>query len=150
MPGKRDKKDKEQSIHTSKSLTSLSDQPSKTTGINIPKNPIDTLANSSKNVAKADQLIVKAYAFYSKGDYEESLKECNEIYDLDAFRTDNLLLLSSIQFQLRNFSEAVFYAQQCIRVDPNFAEAYSNLGNALKELGDLRAAVQFYNKVNSN
>jgi protein O-GlcNAc transferase len=31
-------------------------------------------------------------------------------------------------------------------VDPNFAEGYSNLGNALKELGDLKAAVQFYLK----
>ena len=37
--------------------------------------------------------------------------------------------------------------QQCIRIDPNFAEAYSNLGNALKELGDVVGAVQFYLKV---
>ena len=35
---------------------------------------------------------------------------------------------------------------QAIRVDPEFAEAYSNLGNALKELGDLDAAVQAYDK----
>ena len=38
-------------------------------------------------------------------------------------------------------------SQQCIRIDPNFAEAYSNLGNALKELGDVAGAVQFYLKV---
>lgn len=38
--------------------------------------------------------------------------------------------------------------QQCIRIDPNFAEAYSNLGNALKELGDVVGAIQFYLKVN--
>jgi hypothetical protein len=41
----------------------------------------------------------------------------------------------------------VFYNQQCIRVDGNFAEAYGNLANALKELGDIHAAVQFYVKV---
>ena len=41
-------------------------------------------------------------------------------------------------------------AQQCIRVDPNFAEAYSNLANALKELGDVLGAVQFYLKVSSS
>ncbi|CAM9171507.1 unnamed protein product, partial [Ectocarpus fasciculatus] len=96
--------------------------------------------------SRADTLLPKAHALYSKGEYEDAIKVCDTIYDIDAFRTDNLLLLSSVQFQLRNFSEAVFFAQQCIRVDPNFAEAYSNLGNALKELGDLRAAVQFYNK----
>ncbi|CAN0440238.1 unnamed protein product, partial [Scytosiphon promiscuus] len=49
--------------------------------------------------------------------------------------------------QLRNFSECILYNQQCIRIDPNFAEAYSNLGNALKELGDVAGAIQFYLKV---
>jgi protein O-GlcNAc transferase len=29
-------------------------------------------------------------------------------------------------------------------VDPTFAEAYSNLGNALKELGNLKEAVDYY------
>lgn len=54
--------------------------------------------------------------------------------------------MAAIHFQLRNYSESVFFNQQCIRVDQNFAEAYSNLGNALKELGDLKGATQFYSK----
>lgn len=33
-------------------------------------------------------------------------------YEMDAFRTDNLLLLGAIHFQLRNFSESIFYNQQ--------------------------------------
>ena len=71
-------------------------------------------------------------------------------------RTDNLLLLGAINFQLRNFSEAIFYNQQvylcifrhcygsaqAIRIEPQMAEAYSNLANALKELGDVRGAMQ--------
>lgn len=149
MSGKKDKKIKMSStgdrrMETSKSLASLDSAPS--AGVIIPKNPVETLHTAHKNGVKADGLLPKAYALYSKGEYEEAIKMCDTIYDIDAFRTDNLLLLSSLQFQLRNFSESVFFAQQCIRVDPNFAEAYSNLGNALKELGDIRAAVQFYNK----
>lgn len=58
-----------------------------------------------------------------------------------------MLCIGATHFQLRNFSESVFFLQQCIRVDPNMAEAYSNLGNALKELGDAKSAVQFYMKV---
>ena len=96
--------------------------------------------------ARVGPISAKAHSLYSKGHYLEALSVCEQVYELDAFRTDNLLLLGAIHFQLRNYSESVFYNQQCIRVDPNFAEAYSNLGNALKELGDVNAASQFYMK----
>jgi protein O-GlcNAc transferase len=92
-------------------------------------------------------ILSTAHTSYNKGHYLEALGSCETLYDLDAFRTDNLLLLGAIHFQLRNFSESIFYNQQCIRVDPGFAESYSNLGNALKELGDIAAAAQFYLKV---
>jgi tetratricopeptide (TPR) repeat protein len=96
---------------------------------------------------KVIQYISKAHSLYNQGQYQHALELCEACYELDACRTDNLLLLGAIHFQLRNYSESVFYNQQCIRVDGNFAEAYSNLGNALKELGDLNAAIQFYMKV---
>lgn len=52
----------------------------------------------------------------------------------DAYRPDILLRLGGIHFQLRNFSESIFYLQQCVRIEPTCAEAYSNLGNAIKVL----------------
>jgi protein O-GlcNAc transferase len=42
--------------------------------------------------------------------------------------------------------QCIFYNQQAIRIEPTFAEAFGNLGNALKELGDIHAAVQSYLK----
>lgn len=81
--------------------------------------------------------------------------------------------MGATHFQLKGFSECIFYNQQAIRIDPNFAgrpvsigfdsvcfckkdcvlihgaEAFGNLGNALKELGDLDGAVQFYLKVST-
>ncbi|GAB9468547.1 Acetylglucosaminyltransferase [Globisporangium polare] len=87
-----------------------------------------------------------AHEQYQLGYYREALRVCEQLYESDAFRTDNLLLLGALHFQLGHYSESIFYNQQCIRVDPNFAEAYGNLGNALKELGDLLGAVQFYLK----
>ncbi|KAG5191098.1 putative UDP-N-acetylglucosamine-peptide N-acetylglucosaminyltransferase [Tribonema minus] len=87
-----------------------------------------------------------AHQQYELGNYTDAQATCEAIYAEDAHRTDNLLLLGAVHFQLRNFSECIFYNQQCIRVDPGFAEAYSNLGNALKELGDINGAVQFYVK----
>ncbi|TMW57793.1 hypothetical protein Poli38472_014396 [Pythium oligandrum] len=87
-----------------------------------------------------------AHQQYSMGFYEEALRLCEQLYETDAYRTENLLLLGALHFQLGNYSECIFYNQQCIRVDPNFAEAYGNLGNALKEIGDIMGAIQFYLK----
>lgn len=96
--------------------------------------------------SQIQQLGSKAQQLYSSGSYTDCLAVCDKIYDFDAHRTDNLLLMGAAHFQLRNYSESVFFNQQCIRVDPQCAEAYSNLGNALKELGDLKGATQFYLK----
>ena len=93
------------------------------------------------------ELLSLAHQQYNSGKYREALTTCESIYQREACRTDNLLLFGAVHFQMRNFSECIFYNQQCVRVDPNFAEAYSNLGNALKELGDVRGAIQFYLKV---
>ena len=107
---------------------------------------VDPLAGAKALQSQTALLLSKVHLLYSGGHYEEALQVSQRVYELDAFRTDNLLLLGAIHFQLRNFSESIFYNQQCVRVDPNFAEGYSNLGNALKELGDVKAAVQFYLK----
>ena len=96
--------------------------------------------------AKINAMLTQAQAQYASGNYPAALSLCESIYEADAYRCDNLLLLGGLHFQLRNLSECIFYNQQCIRVDPNFAEAYSNLGNALKELGDLDGATDFYLK----
>jgi protein O-GlcNAc transferase len=97
-----------------------------------------------------NDLMHKAQLLYNSGAYTDALSCCEKVYESDAYRTENLLLLGAIHFQLRNFSESIFYNQQCIRVDANFAEAYSNLGNALKELGDLKGATKFYLKVRTS
>ena len=55
---------------------------------------------------------------------------CHQIYQLDAYRTDNLLLLGAVHFQLRSYSECIFYNQQAIRIDANFAGA--SAGRALR------------------
>ncbi|CAK9000472.1 Probable UDP-N-acetylglucosamine--peptide N-acetylglucosaminyltransferase SEC (Protein SECRET AGENT) [Durusdinium trenchii] len=83
---------------------------------------------------------------YHAGNLREALNSCEQVYDQDTTRKDNLLLMGAIHYRMRNFSESIFYNQQAIRVDPNFAEAYGNLGNGLRELGDTKAAIEFYLK----
>jgi tetratricopeptide (TPR) repeat protein len=71
---------------------------------------------------------VAATRAYAVGKYAETQRIAEELYLLDAARPDNLLLLGAVNFQLRNYSESIFYNQQCIKIDPTCAEAYSNLG----------------------
>ena len=80
------------------------------------------LSKAAMSEARVTQILSRAHAFYNSGRYKEALECCEQAYESDAFRTDNLLLLGAIHFQLRNYSESIFYNQQCIRVDPNFAE----------------------------
>jgi protein O-GlcNAc transferase len=68
------------------------------------------------------------------------------IYKSDATNIENLLLLGSAHLNLKNHSEALFFFQQGLKVDPQCGEALSNLGNVLKELGDSQGAIQCYLK----
>lgn len=132
----------ESKLSMSKSMSSIPES-----NISHFQQGVDTLKNARRGDQKIHHLLERAHTMYNSGQYKEALSCCEESYEIDAFRTDNLLLLGSIHFQLRNFSECIFYNQQCIRVDPTYAEAFSNLGNSLKELGDIQAAIQFYLKV---
>jgi tetratricopeptide (TPR) repeat protein len=86
----------------------------------------------------------RAQVLFGTGNYRGTVEICERIYFTEACRSDNLLLLGAAHFQLRNFPESIFFCQQTVRVDSNCAEAYSNMGNAFKEMGDLDTAMQFY------
>ena len=86
------------------------------------------IAKQNLNENRASHLLSSAQTCYKNGEYNETLKLCKSAYDSDPFRTDNLIMLAAVHFQLKNYDESVFYCKQCIQVDPDFAEAYNNLG----------------------
>ena len=42
------------------------------------------------------------------------------------------------------FGEAVESYQKAVKLEPSFADAHYNLGNALKQTGDLKKAIESY------
>jgi protein O-GlcNAc transferase len=40
--------------------------------------------------------------------------------------------------------DSAYFSREAIRVNPNLAEAYSNLGNVYKENGDVKQALEYY------
>jgi tetratricopeptide (TPR) repeat protein len=101
----------------------------------------------NKIESRGAQLLQKGSSLYNTGKFKQALKFCDLSYEVDPYRTDVLLLLTAIHFQLGNYEESAFFARQSLDVDSNFAEGHSNLGNALKELGDYDGAIKHYIKV---
>jgi superkiller protein 3 len=64
----------------------------------------------------------------------------------DTFSTDKLVAKGIMYGVKGNFEEAVKTLRLAIRLDPNRADAYDNLGNALVGLGNLDEAIEAYRR----
>ena len=53
--------------------------------------------------------------------------------------------LASVFQQQGKLHEALMHYKQAIAISPNFADAYSNMGNTLKEMQVLRQDFVFFN-----
>lgn len=101
--------------------------------------PIDT--NLEVDV---DMLLGLAHQNYKAGNYEQALEHSNAVYERNPRRTDNLLLSGAIYYQLQKFDASVAKNEEALRIDPNFAECYGNMANALKEKGSIDVSIRYY------
>lgn len=54
--------------------------------------------------------------------------------------------MASVLQQQGKLTEALMHYKEAIRIQPTFADAYSNMGNTLKEMQDIQAALQCYSR----
>ncbi|KAJ4762338.1 UDP-N-acetylglucosamine--peptide N-acetylglucosaminyltransferase 110 kDa subunit [Rhynchospora pubera] len=92
----------------------------------------------------AETLLSHAHQNYKAGKYTQALEDSIAIYDKNPCRTDNLLLLGAIYYQLRNYDMCIAKNEEAIAIDPRFAECYGNMANAWKEKGDIERAIRYY------
>ncbi|GJN21085.1 hypothetical protein PR202_gb08533 [Eleusine coracana subsp. coracana] len=85
-----------------------------------------------------------AHQNYRSGKYREALEHGNIVYEKNPRRTDNLLLLGAIYYQLRNYDMCIAKNEEALAIDPHFAECYGNMANAWKEKGDIDLATRYY------
>ncbi|GAB4851861.1 hypothetical protein Ancab_031260 [Ancistrocladus abbreviatus] len=91
-----------------------------------------------------DVLLTLAHQKYKAGGYKEALELSNILYERNPCRTDNLLLLGAIHYQLRDFDMCISKNEEALRINPHFAECYGNMANAWKEKGNMDLAIQYY------
>lgn len=91
-----------------------------------------------------DVLINLAHQKYKAGSYKQALELSNNLYERNPRRTDNLLLLGAIYYQLHDFDMCISKNEEAIQINPHFAECYGNMANAWKEKGNVDLAIRYY------
>jgi Tetratricopeptide repeat len=67
-----------------------------------------------------------------------------QIYTAVPNRTDVLLLIGAIYYQIGNYDQCITFNDRCILLNPHMAEAHANLANALQQIGNLDMAIIYY------
>eukprot|EP00250_Pteridium_aquilinum_P034457 c7614_g1_i2 orf=522-3503(+) len=90
------------------------------------------------------KLLSLAHKEYKAGNFNKALEYCGVVHEKNPSRTEALLLLGAIYYQLHDFDMCIKKNEEAIRIDPQFAECYGNMANAWKEKGNIDLAIQYY------
>nr|KJB71956.1 hypothetical protein B456_011G150500 [Gossypium raimondii] len=99
---------------------------------------------SDPNEVDDNTLMALAHQNYKAGNYKQALEHSSVVYERNPCRTDNLLLLGAIHYQLHDYDQCITKNEEALRIDPHFAECYGNMANAWKEKGNIDTAIQYY------
>ncbi|KAL8171812.1 hypothetical protein V2J09_023616 [Rumex salicifolius] len=91
-----------------------------------------------------DEALTLAHQMYKSRNYKQALEHSSTVYEINPLRTDNLLLLGAIYYQLHDYDMCITKNEEAIRIDPNFAECFGNMANAWKEKGNIDLAIHYY------
>ncbi len=89
--------------------------------------------------------------YYSEGKIQQAFVEFQYAYELNPQNKEVLYAIGIIY--LLDFDEtlkAIDFFQRAVKVDPDYSEAYNNLGYAHAKIGKFDAAIPFYKKALSN
>lgn len=87
-----------------------------------------------------------AMAALQNGRVAEAAAACRSILAIDAQNRDALLILALTEMQQQRFGLATQLLETAVTIDPGFAFAWANLGNARIALGDRDAALAAYDR----
>ncbi len=88
----------------------------------------------------------KAVDLYGIEKINDAKKICIEIYKKNPKHFDNLRLLNLIYYKEKNFIKALSFINEAIKINSNFADAYTEQGNALNELKKFEEAINSFDK----
>lgn len=100
-----------------------------------------------KEKVEADILKKEGNELLKRGKLKEALKNYTKAIKIN-FNDAILFSNRSVCFnKLKFFEEAIFDAQEAIRIDSTYVKAYNRLANSYKALGQKKEAIEAYRKV---
>jgi Tfp pilus assembly protein PilF len=106
-------------------------------------NGLDTVVEPQDPPSEQLQSIIN---LYTQGQLQQALSHTTEMLE----RFPNAVTLYKIagasNAGLMQFDAAIDNYKQALKINPDYAEVYINMGNALKDKGDLEAAIENYKK----
>lgn len=81
-----------------------------------------------------------AHQKYNTQDYSSALSILQSLYNLNQSHLPTLLLLGCTSYSLGFHHHSIFYNNAILSIDPQFAEAYSNLGTTHRSMAAAAAA----------
>ncbi|KAJ7973580.1 Tetratricopeptide repeat (TPR)-like superfamily protein [Quillaja saponaria] len=107
---------------------------------------LSLLTFNSHDTSEVDEdlSLTFAHQMYKTGNYKLALQYSKTVYDKNPIRTDNILLLGAIYYQLHDFDMCIAKNEEALRIEPHFAECYGNMANAWKEKGNIDLAIRYY------
>ncbi|KAI0489433.1 hypothetical protein KFK09_029276 [Dendrobium nobile] len=102
------------------------------------------LVNQLDGVVDDDMHQALAHQNYKAGKFKQALEHCSVIYGKYPQRTDILLLLGAIYYQLHDYDMCIARNEEALAIDPHFPECYGNMANAWKEKGNIDLAIHYY------
>jgi tetratricopeptide (TPR) repeat protein len=110
---------------------------------NLPSNP----SNPSNNV---QQLLATGQTAQNAGRFDEAIATYNRVIALSSNNPQNAALanlrIGNAYMVQRKFENAAIGYQRATTLNPDYAEAYNNLGEALGELKQYPRAIEAFNK----
>ena len=83
-----------------------------------------------KENLKIQQILSLAIENHKKNNFELAESLYNKILKIDANQFQTLFLLGSLYLQTKNFTDAIKLLEKAIKIKPNHADSYHNLGFA--------------------
>ena len=88
----------------------------------------------------SDIAMKKAEAAFSRGDFDEAIKDYQNILEIDPTNYGATLYIGDSYFAAKNFAKAAEWYQKAIDLDPNVETAYRYYADMLTKNGDLEHA----------